>query len=101
MDFFYAPALLAHDNTAEAEQGELADSFDNPSDSDLSKLQQVSTLILELPAVEKEWMLKPLPIFIGSFQKLLASNNSDSLEIYERVLEEWTQTQNTKEEVAG
>ena len=100
MDFFYAPALLAHDNTAEAEQGELADSFDNPSDSDLSKLQQVSTLILELPDVEKEWMLKPLPIFIGSFQKLLASNNSDSLEIYERVLEEWTQTQNTKEEVA-
>ncbi len=94
MDFFYAPALLAHDYTAETEQGELADSLDNPAGSDLAVLEQVSKLILELPHAEKEWMLKPLPIFIGSFQKLLmACNRSDSLNVYQQVLEEWTNGQ--------
>lgn len=93
MDFFYAPALLAHDQKAEAEQGELADSLDNPADSDLQLLQKVSKLILQLPDDEKKWMLKPLPIFIGSFQKLLlASDRSDSLDVYQQVLEEWTKS---------
>ena len=88
MGFFYAPGLLMHDYKAESDQGEISESTEDSPQPYLSTLEEAVKIITSLDEEEIQWMLKPVPMFICSFEKVLTeADGQDVLNLYSKFLD--------------
>jgi len=87
MDYFYAPGLLHHDFDAEAERREAELTSDDTLTLHSKTLQRASAQIVELPEVELEVAMRPVPMFFRCFLPIIQHNlGSDFLNVYRDVL---------------
>ncbi len=85
MNFFYAPGLFHHDSMAEYRFEGIPTSAEEDRDAVRKVLELVCGEIIKLPLKKRKDVLRPVPLFVKSFEPILSG--AGFLDVYKTFLE--------------